>query len=127
VTVTVRILIVEDEAVLRKNLARLFLREGYEVTTASNRAEALGELSRARFGALLLDVKLPDGDGLELLAALGPSQRPPRTFVMTASSTPETETRAKDLHVQRLLRKPLDLTRLLGIVGKALCSAEASP
>jgi len=115
--VTVRILIVEDEAVLRKNLARLFLREGYEVTTASSRAEALGELSRVRFETLLLDIRLPDGDGLELLAALGAWQRPPQTFVMTAISTPETETRAKGLHVQRLLRKPLDLTQLLGIVG----------
>jgi two-component system response regulator PilR (NtrC family) len=108
-----RLLIVEDEPVLRKHLGRLFEREGYEVVSAGSLAEAMDCLVGDRFDALLLDVKLPDGDGLDVLAALEPSRRPRRTMVMTAFSTPESEARARDLSVDRLLRKPLDLGQLL--------------
>ena len=101
---------------LRKHLARLFVREGYEVATAGSRAEALDQLGRGPFEALLLDVMLPDGDGLELLAELG-EQQPRQTVVMTAFSTPENERRAHQLNVCHLLRKPLDLLQLIGAVG----------
>jgi two-component system, NtrC family, response regulator PilR len=111
-----RLLIVEDEAVLRKHLGRLFEREGYEVVTAGSLAEAIERLAADRFDALLLDIMLPDGDGLDVLAALDPCQRPRRTMVMTAFSTPENEARAHDLSVDRLLRKPLDLPQLVRIV-----------
>lgn len=105
-----RVLIVEDEAVLRKHLARFFAREGYEVSTASSSAEALDRLHGAPFDMLLLDLMLPDGDGLDLLAGLG-ERRPPRTVVMTASSDPRDERRAHALKAV-MLRKPLDLLRL---------------
>jgi two-component system response regulator PilR (NtrC family) len=111
-----RLLIVEDEAVLRKHLGRLLEREGYEVVSAASRAEAMERLAAERFDAVLLDIKLPDGDGLDVLAALAPDQRPHRTMVMTAFSTPENEARAHDLRVDRLLRKPLDLGQLVHAV-----------
>ena len=111
-----RLLIVEDEAVLRKHLGRLFEREGYEVVSAGSIAEAMERLATDRFDALLLDIMLPDGDGLDVLAALDPCQRPHRTMVMTAFSTPENEARAHDLRVDRLLRKPLDLLQVVDVV-----------
>ena len=111
-----RLLIVEDEAVLRKHLGRLFEREGYEVVSAGSLAEATDCLAADRFDALLLDIMLPDGDGLDVLAALDPCRRPRRTMVMTAFSTPENEARAHDLSVDQLLRKPLDLLQLVHIV-----------
>lgn len=107
-----RILIVEDEVVLRKNLARLFVREGYEVVTVGSRAEALVTLRHGSFEALLLDLMLPDGDGLDLLVELGEHQ-PRQTVVMTACSTPERELRARQLNVCQVLRKPLDLLQLI--------------
>lgn len=119
---TVRILIVEDEAVLRKNLARLLARAGHEVVTASSRIEAVGALSRSRFEMLLIDVQLPDGNGLDVVAGLNGGQRPLWTFVMT--SAPGYEARARVLDVQRLLRKPLDLAQLVNLVGAA---STASP
>ncbi|MFQ5667568.1 MAG: response regulator [Candidatus Binatia bacterium] len=109
-------LIVEDDAVLRKHLSRLFVREGYQVTTARTRTEALGELARTRFETLLLDVKLPDGDGFELLASLGDARRPCRTVMMTAYSTSENEARAQRLGVGAFLGKPLDLRQLIRVV-----------
>jgi DNA-binding response OmpR family regulator len=114
--VTERILIVEDEAVLRKHLARLFLREGYKVVTAGTRAEAFAALSGGQFEVLLLDVKLPDGDGFELLATLDAQQRPPRIVVMTAFSTPENEARAQGLNIVHMFPKPVDLCQLINAV-----------
>lgn len=65
------VLIVEDETSLRKHLARLLVQSGFEVVTAATRAEAEARLAERYFAAMLLDVGLPDGDGLDLLDALG--------------------------------------------------------
>jgi two-component system, NtrC family, response regulator PilR len=111
-----RLLIVEDEPVLRKNLVRLFLREGFDVATAGTCAEAVRQLVATRFSGLLLDISLPDGDGFDLLVELGEEHRPPLTIVMTAFSTPENEARADLLRVHRLLPKPVDLGQLVATV-----------
>ena len=111
-----RILIVEDDAVLRKHLARLFVREGYEVHIAENCAMARRQLLGNQFDTLLLDVALPDGSGLDLLAEVGERQRPQQTLVMTAFTAPENEALAQQLNVCCLLRKPLDLMRLVDLV-----------
>ena len=114
-----RLLIVEDEHVLRKHLARIFTREGFEVTSAATRAEAVEQLTTARFGRLLLDIGLPDGDGLDLLDELRAEHVPTVTVVMTAVSTPQNEARAARLRVQRVLRKPVDLRELVAVVSGA--------
>ena len=111
-----RILIVDDEDVLRKHLVRFFAREGFEVASAGSRAEAAKALVSTRFGTVLIDVSLPDGDGLDLLAALDGDRRPAQTIVITAFSTPENERRATALGVAHLLPKPVDLPHLLRVV-----------
>ena len=115
-TVLERLLIVEDEEILRKHLVRLFVREGFDVAAAGTCAEATRELSGARFRALILDVRLPDGDGLDLLAELGHDRWPAVTVAITAWTTPENELRAARLGVDRLLRKPIDLRQLVNVV-----------
>lgn len=111
-----RILIVEDEPVLSKHLARLFLRVGCEVVVAGSCALALDELRGARFDSLLVDATLPDGSGLDLLAGLMEHQRPARSLLMSALTTPQLEERARSLRVERVLRKPLDLEELIEMV-----------
>ena len=101
---------------LRKHLARLFVREGYEVHTADTCAAARRQLTGTQFDALLLDVALPDGSGLDVLAEVGERQRPQQTLVMTAFTAPENEALARQLNVCCLLRKPLDLVRLVDLV-----------
>jgi two-component system nitrogen regulation response regulator NtrX len=112
-------LIVEDDAVLRKHLARLFMREGYVVSTAASRTAALELLAEAAFDILLLDIKLPDGNGLDLIGELSHDRRPRLAVVMTAFSTDENELHAQRLKVAHLLRKPLDLLQLLDTVRGA--------
>jgi two-component system response regulator TctD len=106
------VLIVEDETVLRKTLARLMARQGYEVVMVGTLAEALDELAQSKFETLLLDVDLPDGDGLNLLAELGETERP-HTVVMTALNRAEDQERARRLNVSDFIYKPFDLSEFL--------------
>jgi len=118
-------LIVEDDAVLRKHLTRLFEREGYSVSTATSCAAAAQQLAVASFEVLLLDIHLPDGNGLDLLGKVGTGGYPHLVVAMTALSTDESELRAQCSSVCRLLRKPIDLLQLLETVrGRMVLSAE---
>ncbi len=65
-----RLLIVDDDEVLRQTLARRFERQGLAVTTAGSSAEALVKAERERQDVALLDLHLPDGTGIELLTRL---------------------------------------------------------
>src|SRR6185312_8454932 len=98
-----RLLILDDEDILRKHLVRVFAREGFDVTAARTCAEATEALATRIFGALVLDIRLPDGNGLDLLAGLDVERRPALMVVVTAFSTPDNEIRAADLGVRRLL------------------------
>lgn len=65
-----RILIVEDDRLLGQTLAFNLISDGYAVTLAGNRAEALGQWRPDTFELLILDVNLPDGNGFDLCATL---------------------------------------------------------
>src|ERR1700761_5188537 len=64
------ILIVDDEADIRDSLEAILREEEYVVTTAGTAAEALELLRDADYQAVLLDIWLPDGDGLDVLAQI---------------------------------------------------------
>jgi DNA-binding NtrC family response regulator len=61
------VLIVDDEADIRESLEAILREEDYAITTAGTAAEALELLRDADYAAVLLDIWLPDGDGLEVL------------------------------------------------------------
>lgn len=110
-----RVLIVEDERTLRRSLASFFRSKGLVVTEVGSIGEAHQELALGRFDAVLLDVGLPDGDGLTLLQESGAE----RSLVMTANPDPQ---RFAASGVRHHLAKPLDLGQLLSVV-QALAEA----
>ena len=97
-----RILIVEDEVGLRRSLARYLESRGDSVMQAGCLAEAKIYLDRHDFDVVVLDVGLPDGDGLTLLQSTGAE----RSLVITAIPDPDRFARSG---VRRHLTKPLDL------------------
>lgn len=107
-----RLLIVEDEAGLRRSMARYFEGCGLQVTEASSLHEAHRRLDGANFDAVVLDVDLPDGDGLTLLARTDAR----RSVVVTANPDP---TRLEGYGVIRYLAKPLDLQQLRSAIEAA--------
>ena len=108
-----RVLILEDDEILLKQLGRLLAGRGYEVHGAASVAAFLKTAAAEPFDACLIDVSLPDGDGLDAWAAAREGQPDAVAAVMTAHGTPEVERRAADLGVRALLPKPLDVPALL--------------
>ena len=103
------LLIVEDERVLRRCLESHFCGRGMDVSVAGSLSEARSLIAAADFDAALLDVGLPDGDGLSLL----PSLPPDRSVVITAN--PDFE-RLETLGVKHVVPKPLDLDIVASVV-----------
>src|SRR5215469_6966304 len=81
---TTRILVVEDEEVIRDLLMMVFEREGFEVVSAGTTAEALGRLADAPTH-ITLDLHLPDGRGTEILQAVRTRGLPARVAVTTGT------------------------------------------
>jgi DNA-binding response OmpR family regulator len=107
-----RILIVEDEVRLRRALVTYFERCGLEVAQAGSLQEARERLDLERFDAVILDVGLPDGDGLSLL----PSTDARHSVVVSAHPDPQ---RFADCGVVHHLPKPVDLRELRSVVEAA--------
>ena len=97
-----RVLIVEDEVALRRWLVRCLRGRGVDVAEAGSLAEAKTQLDRLDFDAVVLDLGLPDGDGLTLLDR-SPAER---VLIITANPDP---TRLERSGVVHHLAKPLDL------------------
>jgi DNA-binding response OmpR family regulator len=112
------ILILEDEATLRRQLVRLFATRGYDVVDTGSIAGFLDATAVRSYDACLLDLWLPDGNGLDAWECARASQPRAVAVVMTAEPTPIAEERARRLGCSRLLAKPLDLPVLL-----AACAA----
>ena len=116
------ILIVDDEAEIRESLQEILREEGYAVATAGTAAEALTQARDSIYDVLLLDIWLPDRDGLEVLSdlrALDAESRP-EVIVISGHATIETAVKATKLGAFDLLEKPLMLERTLIVVKNAI-------
>jgi two-component system nitrogen regulation response regulator NtrX len=116
------VLIVDDEAEIRDSLARILEEEGYIVTSAGTAAEALALLSDAVYDVVLLDIWLPDRDGLEALGDIRQmdSASVPEVVIISGHGTIEAAVRATKLGAYDFLEKPLSLARTLIVVKNAM-------
>jgi CheY-like chemotaxis protein len=122
-----RVLIVDDDRVLRHALASLLHAAGYEVEQASDGVEALQHLLRGKpADVMLLDVNLPGMSGLEVLEQARGLAAPPSVVMMTADDTPQTLVRAIEGQACRYLRKPFAPAQIAGVVEEVLAAAPAS-
>lgn len=114
---TRRMLLLEDDAILRKHLCRLLARHGFEVRAVSSVDAFLSWALRLEFQAFLLDLSLPDGDGLDAWGRARSVQPGAVAVLMTAHGSDEVARRAADLGIQALLPKPIDVPNLLAALG----------
>jgi len=114
-----RILLVDDDDTLRQTLAEVLARH-YQVDQAAGTAAALELARRANYALALLDLRLPDGDGLELLARLQEIDDQLLAVVMTAYPEVRTAVSALKAGAYDYLNKPFDLDDLRGLVRRAL-------
>ncbi len=115
------VLIVDDEAEIRESLEGILREEGYLITSTGTATEALELVRDAEYDVMLLDIWLPDGDGLEVLARLREmEQRPmPEVVIISGHGTIEAAVRATKLGAYDFLEKPLSLERTLVAVKNA--------
>jgi two-component system nitrogen regulation response regulator NtrX len=106
------ILIVDDEANIRSSLEGALSREGHQVESAASLAEGRTRLREA-YDVVLLDVRLPDGSGLDLLAEILASAPETVVLMMSGHATVDLAVRATRLGAFDFMEKPLSLERLL--------------
>ena len=118
------ILVVDDEPDLRTLYELTLLREGYRVEAAADLAQARQYLQERRFDAVITDMRLPDGLGLELLRDMVKQQRPERCVVITAYGSAENAVEALKAGAFDYLTKPVDLKQFRSVVASAVRGGE---
>jgi len=115
-----RILIVDDEAGIRTTLAGILEDEGYRVTLAATAAEARDAALREPCDLVLLDLALPDQDGLELLEAWHRESSETPVIAISGHGDVDVAVKATRLGAYDFLEKPLSLSRVVLTVQNAL-------
>jgi two-component system response regulator PilR (NtrC family) len=119
-TAAVAILVVDDEPDLRTLYEITLQRCGYEVYSAADLEQAHALLQRRRFAVLVTDMRLPDGQGLELIEWLQQNQRAERGIVVTAYRSADNAVRALKAGAFDYLTKPVNLDQFRHVVAQAV-------
>ena len=115
-----RVLVVDDEKLIRWSVKSRLEEEGLEVLEAASAAEARRALAENDVDMVLLDHRLPDATGLEILQALSSTRPEISTVMMTAYGTVDTAVQAMKLGAHDFLTKPVNLDELALVVARAL-------
>jgi two-component system response regulator PilR (NtrC family) len=115
-----KILVVDDEPSMREMLGIMLRKEGFEVLLAESRAMAAAVLSQGPVAMVITDVKLPDGDGIEILRHVKAASAETVVIVMTAFGSTQTAVAALKMGAQDYLIKPFDIDELKIVVRSAL-------
>ena len=116
----VRVLIVEDEQLIRWSLRQKFETRGYKVTEVENGKEAFQALDRDTYDLIMLDYKLPDMTGLDILRQVRKDDNDVVVIMMTAYSSVESAVDAIKLGAFDYVSKPFDMEAVLRTAEKAL-------
>lgn len=114
------LLVVDDEPDLRTLYELTLLREGYEMDTAGSVEEAIAHLQQHAYSAVITDMRLPDGTGLDVLNWLEQQGRAEKALVITAYGSAENAVEALKAGAYDYLTKPVDLRQFRSVVASAL-------
>ena len=120
-----QVLIVDDEADIRELLELTLLRKGLHVESAGSVAEARAHLERTRFDLCLTDMRLPDGEGLEVVRHIATLAADTPVAVITAHGSTENAVAALKAGAFDYVSKPLSLEQLRTLIKSALNLPEA--
>ena len=119
------VLIVDDEAEIRESLETLLQLEGYDTETAASGEEGLARLGDHPFDLVLLDLALPDRNGIDLLPEIRAFDPQISVIMITAYGTVEDAVRAMQSGATNFLQKPWDNEKLLADVRAAIARRRA--
>lgn len=117
-----RILVVDDDRVVRQSVARVLAQEGHQVDQAGSGAEAVQVLEAGRYALVILDLRMPRLGGLTVLQHVRHRHPEIPVLVMTGFPTLENAKESIQLGAFEFLQKPLDAAQIRTVVARALDS-----
>jgi CheY-like chemotaxis protein len=123
--VTPTVLVVDDEVDFLATYDRLLRRHGYRTVTAGSRTEALVALQGEPFALIIADLRLSDGDGLDVVRAACACPHPPPVIVVTGFASEQSRRQALDAGATAYLAKPFSTSALTSLVREALARPSA--
>jgi CheY-like chemotaxis protein len=115
-----RILVVDDEEALRTVLSTELTSEGYEVTAASDGGEAIDFVKSNDYDLVLLDIKMPNVDGFEVLKFIKGDKPRIKVIMLTGFADLKNAIESKRLGAEDFVSKPYDLVDLLTTIERVL-------
>ena len=119
-----KILIIDDEPALRQTLAAILKRSGYSPTMAGTKQEGMQKLQEDTFSLLFLDIKLPDGLGIEMLPEIRQINPEMPVIILTAHATLDAAMQAVRGGARDFLLKPIDPAAILERVSQVLAESK---
>src|ERR1700692_2552035 len=119
------VLIIDDEAAIRESLETLLELEGYAVQSAATGEEGLARIGERSFDLVLLDLALPDRDGMDLLAEIHVQDPGLSIMMVTAYGTVDNAVKAMQAGASNFIQKPWDNEKLLADVRAAVARHRA--
>jgi DNA-binding NtrC family response regulator len=119
------VLIIDDESAIRESLHTLLEMEGYDVESAASGREGMSRIGERAFDLVLLDLALPDRNGMDILAELQSQDRQLSVIMITAYGTVENAVKAMQSGAANFIQKPWDNEKLLADVRAAVARAKA--
>jgi len=113
------LLIVDDDKTICEELSSFLMEVGYKVFCANSKKDAQSSLKSKKIDMALLDIKLPDGSGLDLIGDIKESNKDAYTIVITASGSLSSAVEAFRNKVYDYILKPFDFDDLLNLIEEA--------
>ncbi|HXX18841.1 MAG TPA: response regulator [Candidatus Acidoferrum sp.] len=122
-----RILVADDDRTIREWLSGILRAENFAVSTAADGEAALKKIRKAKFDLVLLDVRMPRMNGLDVLAALKGKKSQPKVIVITSDDSPETLLAAIRENAHEYIAKPIDQDALVTLVRDSIGKKKKLP
>jgi len=108
-----KLLVIEDDHILAKNLKQVLVKDGFAVDTSSSQEDGLIQTEINEYDCIILDINLPDGSGLDLLADLRKSENKTPVIIVTARGQVEDRIKGLNLGADDYVPKPVDSNELI--------------
>ncbi|MGB2698046.1 MAG: response regulator [Candidatus Zixiibacteriota bacterium] len=113
-----KILIVDDEEIMRSFLLDVFMDEGYDLDSAANGEEALEKISRNQYQLIITDIRMPGVDGTEVLKKAKELNPKTEVIIITGYASPQIKQECQKLGAAYYIAKPFQINQIRALVNK---------
>ncbi len=121
----IRILVIDDDKSILRTFTRILQKNGYEIDVAETGKEAIEKSKKAHYDLALIDIRLPDMDGTDLLVKIQQTMKDSIKIMITGFPSLETGVKALDEGADAYLVKPVKPEELLALIDEKLKSKQA--